>query len=138
MATISNIVIADGQSTPVNHTFTPMKTVPPTYRNKADTSVPTIGQEMILFSMKEGTGADGLNRLKVTLKVPSLENNSTGVDSSGYAAPPKVAYFIIASAEFILPLRSTAAQRKNARVLLASLMYNSQLTEAVEDFAIPY
>lgn len=139
MAAIAPIVINDGQATPVAHTYNPIQTGElATYKRNGDTSVPVVGFESILLSLKEANGSsEAVNRAKFTLRIPVLETPSGGA-SSGYVAPPKVAYFLMAQLEFILPNRSTAAQRKDLRVLCANALANSQVVALIEQLERPY
>jgi hypothetical protein len=135
MAAIAPITINDGKATPVAHVFNPIQTVPPTFHENGNTSVPVIGENEILISLKKSGGA--IQKAVVTLRVPVLEVQS-GSSYSGYEAPPKVAYYMQANIEFNLPNRSTAAQRKDLRVLAANLLANAQVISLVDTLEAPY
>lgn len=139
MSAIAPIAIDDGQGTPVTHTYNPIQAVDPaTYSRNGDTSVPVIGQEGIMLSLKMGANtSEAVNRAKVTLRVPVLETPDGG-SSSGYVAPPRVAYYLQATVDVFLPNRSTAAQRKDLRVLLSNLLLNSQVVSLVDTMERPY
>lgn len=139
MAAIASISINDGQATPVAHVFTPVQTMEPvTYANNASSSVPVVGQEQILLSLKNAARtSEAVNRAKVTLRIPVLEVPEGGA-SSGYTAPPKVAFVITANVEMILPNRSTAAQRKDARVLVSNLLTNAQVVDLIDQLVRPF
>ncbi len=137
MSAIANIVINDGQATPVAHTFTPITSSPDAVYHESGSSIPTIGENLITISKKIGQSADGLDKITMTLKLPVLETPSGGTPS-GYTAPPAVAYFLQTQASFFLPKRSTPAQRKDLRVLLSNLLANTQVTDAIEKLETPY
>lgn len=139
MAAIAPIAIQDGQGTPVTHTYNPVQTADPaTYLRNGDTSVPVVGFEQIMLSLKNGANtSEAITRAKVTLRIPVLETPSGGAPS-GYVAPPKVAYYLQANIDFLLPNRSTAAQRKDLRVLLADLLGETQIATMVEAMERPY
>lgn len=139
MSAIASIAIVDGQSTPVTHTYNPIQSIDPaTYCRNGDTAVPVVGQERILLSLKMGAQAsEAISRAKVTLRIPVLETPSGG-SSSGYVAPPKVAYYMQATIDLFLPNRSTAAQRKDLRVLMANLLNNAQVVSLVDTMERPY
>lgn len=138
MSAIANIVIADGKATPTDHTYVPVSVNPNAGYRAQVNDVPLAGQEAInLVVTLDSNRADGLNRVTATLQLPVLEEAAGGT-SSGYVAAPRVAYFITAKAEFVLPSRSDDAQRKDARVLLSNLLKNAQVIDAVDNLARPY
>lgn len=135
MAAIAPITVNDGQATPVAHTFAPISVNPPVYRENGDAAVPLVGEKEIVISLKKASGS--VQRAVVTLRVPVLETQS-GSSYSGYEAPPKVAYYMQANLEFLLPQRSTGAQRKDLRVLAANLLADTQVVSLVEKYEQPY
>lgn len=134
MSAIAPIVIADGQGTPVSHTFNPVQSNPDAFYREAQASLPIVGQGTVKLVVKQDSS---LNRVKVSLALPCLET-ATGANSSGYTAAPKVAYTVTANVEFLLPSRSTVAQRKDLRVLLKNLLTDAQIVDAVDNINIPY
>lgn len=139
MAAIAPIAIQDGQGTPVTHTYNPVQTADPaTYLRNGDTSVPVVGFEQIMLSLKNGANtSEAINRAKITLRIPVLETPDGGTPS-GYVAPPKVAYYLQANIEFLSPNRSTAVQRKDLRVLAMDLLTDSQVISLIESMERPY
>lgn len=134
MSAIAPIVIADGQATPVNHTFNPVVSAPEAFYRESIANLPLVGQGTVTLKMK----ADGaLTRVTCVLALPALEV-VTGQNSSGYSAGPKVAYSNTIKAEFILPTRGTAQQRKDLRVLLKNLLDNAQIIDVIENLNTPY
>lgn len=134
MATIAPIVIADGASTPVNHTFNPVASASDAFYRESIAGLALIGQGTINMRVK----AEGqLYKVVVSLSLPALETIS-GQNASGYTAGPKVAYSNTVKLEFFLPSRATAAQRKDLRVLLKNLLDNTQLVDLVENLNTPY
>jgi hypothetical protein len=139
MAAIAPIAVNDGQATPVTHTYNPVQTGDlATFKRNGDTAVPVVGFESVVLSLKEANGSsEAVNRAKVTLRIPVLET-PTGGTPSGYVAPPRVAYFMMATLEFILPNRSTAGQRKDLRYLAGNLLTNSQVIALIDTLERPY
>jgi hypothetical protein len=91
-----------------------------------------------MLSLKNGYPAvEAVNRAKVTLRVPVLETPAGGT-ASGYVAPPKVAFFMQATVEILLPNRSTAVQRKDLRVMLSNLLKDAQVVSLVDTLEKPY
>lgn len=138
MAAIAPISVLDGQGTPVAHVFNPVQTGEATYKRNGDTAVPVIGFESVVLTLKDANGSsEAVSRAKATLRIPVLETPAGGT-GTGYVAPPRVAYFMMATLEFILPNRSTAAQRKDLRVLSANLLANAQVVSLIESLERPY
>lgn len=139
MAAIAPIAIVDGQGTPVTHTYNPVMTGDvAVYKRNGDSSVPVVGFESLSVSLKDANGSsDAVNRVKISLRIPVLETPSGGA-ASGYVAPPRVAYFMMCNVEYILPNRSTAAQRKDLRILTSNAMLNSQCATLVDSLERPY
>lgn len=139
MAAIAPIAIQDGQATPVTHTFNPIATTPATYHRNGLTGVPTVGEEEILVSLsrKPGSAAESINKARITIKVPVLETTAGGT-VAGYEAPPRVAYFVQANLEVMLPNRSTEAQRKDLRVMLKNLLSDTQVVNVIDKLELPY
>jgi hypothetical protein len=135
MAAIAPITINDGKATPLSHVFNPIQTVPPTYHENGNSTVPVIGENEITLALKRGNGS--IQKAVVTLRVPVLEVQS-GSSYAGYEAPPKVAYYLQANIELFLPSRSTPAQRKDLRVLSANLLANAQVISLIEALENPY
>lgn len=137
MAAIAAITINDGQATPVAHTFNPIETSPPYFRENGNATIPADGQNDISLVLRPAQGMNGINKAVITLKVPVLETVS-GSTVGGYTPAPALAYYMQAKVEFLLPARSTGAQRKDARVMLANLLANAQVVALVESLEKPY
>lgn len=140
MGQISPITISDGAATPVAHTFTPIQSVPIAMYRDSLAAAPTIGQPIVTASVVHGKG--DIDRVKVSVRVPSMENiggnQAWNVASDGYVAAPKVAYVTAVTAEFMLPKRSSAQDKKNVRVFMLNLLGNVQIIDAIENLVTPY
>jgi len=136
MSAFANLVLADGQATPVNKTFSPTGLVPVTkWQDK--TSGIAIGMPEVTLSDKMGEGSDGSYKISCRVRVPVLEVIS-GSDA-GYTPAPKVAYTCLGVAEFTFPKRSTLQQRKDTHAFLKNLLANTVVaTDAVQNFELPY
>lgn len=136
MSAIANIAILDDQGTPVTHTFYPVQSDPSAlYRENLPSSA-LIGQGTISLEIRS-KASDSLQRVRAVLALPALET-ATGANANGYTAAPKVAYTNTATVDFILPARSTAAQRKDLRVLLSNLLLNDQVIDVIDNLNRPY
>jgi hypothetical protein len=134
MASIANVVLADGQASPVNKTFTP-KDCTSTLASWTDrTSGIPIGQPQLTLSMTEGKDT---TRVTFKVVVPTLETTSTdGV--AGYVAAPKVAYQVMGKVDLVLPNRASLQERKNIQAFVKNMLANAFVTKAVEEFERPY
>lgn len=139
MAAIAPITINDGQATPVAHVFNPIQTADPiTWSRNGDANVPVVGQEQLLMSLKNGAKtSEAVNKARITILVPVLETPSGG-SSSGYVAPPKVAYFQQVNIEFLLPNRGTPAQRKDLRIMASNALLNAQAAALIDNLEKSY
>jgi hypothetical protein len=136
----SNIVLADAQGTPVNHTFIPVG------RDKND---------VFWFEDQSQANAIGFWKISVELTkppVPTAQQNSSGrtvrakvglhepiletVSNntvSGIAPAPTVSYVPRVITEFIMPERSALLDRKNLRKMKALLLADAQIVNLVEN-----
>jgi hypothetical protein len=139
MSAIAPITIVDGKASPASHVFNPVQSVDPaTYSRNGDASVPVVGQEKVLLSLKNGANtSEAVNRAKITLLIPVLETPAGGTPT-GYVAPPKVAFFEQVNIEFLLPNRGTSDQRKDLRVMASNLLLNAQVVALVDTLEKPY
>ena len=135
----SNIVLADAQATPVNHTFVPVgRDNADVYWFEDQSNANAIGFWKISMELKRpaapaaGTNSDKRTyRAKIGLHEPVLETLSNST-VSGILPAPTVSYVPRAFVDFVLPERAALLDRKNVRKMLASLLVESQLTAMVE------
>lgn len=140
MAAIANIVLADGQATPVNKTFAPAKTSAD-YALLEDRSAGIyVGFNKLTMALVRPNGsANGTRNLKLSMKIetPKLEvvsNNTV----TGIAPAPTVSYRPTAELIFTFPERCTLQDRKDLQALVKNLLANVNATNAVESFELPY
>jgi len=136
MTAIAAIVINDGATTPVAHTFNPVASSPDALYRESIVGLALLGQGTIKVVLVSDKG-NGLNKVRLTIDLPALEVVS-GVNSLGYSAAPKVGYSDRVNVDFILPSRATAQQRKDLRVLLMNALANAQIVDAIENLNTPY
>ena len=133
MAAIANLVLADGQATPVNKTFTPMDCTSELATWTDRSSGIAIGMPNVTMSVI--TGKESVRVLgKVSLPILETISGSDG----GYTPSPKVAYTVMAKAELVLPNRSTLQNRKDVQAFLKNFITNAVVTKAVEEFERPF
>lgn len=128
MAAIANIAITDGAASPATHTFTPRQTNPAVYRN--GTSVGSASGVAFdeTIQVDVSLNPSGVSKVKITLMTPHLAVPASEIPS----------YFETAKVEFLLPQWSTVQNREDIRVLLANLLQNAQIVDAVDNLAYPY
>lgn len=137
MAAIAPITIADGKSTPENHVFNPIATLPAAlFKRNTVSGQATVAWEQLTVNVKSA-GPTGMNTVTVELSVPVMEQ-TTGGASSGYVAPPSVAHRLTAKFVLFAHNRSTSADRKDLRVLFMNALANSQVISAIEALEQPY
>lgn len=142
MPTAANIVLADAQATPVNHTFVPIGPDPKNasrfiYEDQSQAS--PIGYWRVVLELKRPaapksgeTSASRVNRVLIELHEPVLEN-TTNSTVSGVSPAPMLSYVPRAFVEFVLPERSSAQNRKDLRKMLPLLLADAQVVSMVEN-----
>lgn len=134
MSAIAALAISDGA---VTHTLNPIKSGPESMWRDTLAGQPVIGQPTVGAVVKHDITSKGLNRIRLSVVVPVLET-ATAQNAQGYTAAPKVAFTIQMNTDFILPSRSTAAQRTAARNLLANTLVNGQVIDIVDNLNVAY
>jgi len=123
---MDSIILADGQSTPVNHTFTPTQTTPVAVWTEK-LGVP-IGEPYVTLSYSPSNQKRRTNRVKATVNVPVLKAVTGSVD--GYAPSPAISHTSLGTIEVVTSDRSTAAQRADILAFLKGFV-NSDEFEAL-------
>lgn len=136
MTAIAALTLADGQATPVNHTFSPADIVNGVASYEDRSGGIAIGFPKVTVSVKAPTQKGAGNRnyrviAKVTL--PVLEQTSPST-ATGIQPAPIVAYNLIGNVEIVLPERSTLAQRNDALAYVKNLLANAVFTNGVQNF----
>jgi len=135
----SNIVLADAQATPVNHTFVPIgrdKNGVMIFEDQSQANA--IGFWRLTVDLKRPpapngkTSSDGRSyRVRVELSEPVLETLSN--NSAGMIPAPTVSYTPRAFSDFVLPERSSLLNRKDLRKMMASALADAQVIASVEN-----
>ncbi len=142
MAARANIVINDGQATPVAHTFNPGSGD----GNIAGISVIEyedrssgifVGFPRVHISTRKPSGSNRNRKVIFTVKVPVLENVSNST-VSGIAPAPTIAYENTFKGEFIIPERATIESRKDLLAYTKNLFANAVTTATVQDLDSPW
>lgn len=144
MTAIAALTIADGQSTPVNHTFAPVTIDANGVAQWADrASGIAIGFPMVSYRMRapqkgnNASSGDRVYRLSLKVSTPVLEVTSPSTATGIQPAPTK-AFEPLANIELVLPERSTLAQRKDLLAYVKNLLNNAVVQQGVENFETVY
>lgn len=143
MPQIAPIVINDGATTPVAHTFSPLGRDADGvfwWEQTAPSPVNKLGA--IRIGYKQTRELNPKNQLTArslasyTIWVPTLETLSN--NSAGIIPPATMAYREVGRATFELAERSVTQERKNTRVLLANLLAHAMLVANVDSLDPSY
>lgn len=141
MSAIANIVINDGQGTPVAHTFAPAKTQADYALLEDRTAGIYIGYNKLTFQLMRPTGdsksASRNLKLSIKFETPKLENvtNST---ISGIAPAPTISYRPMAELLITFPERCNLQDRKDLQAYVKNVLSNTFVTDAFEKYELPY
>lgn len=133
MSQQANITVFDGAATPVVHTLVPegIERLPDgslvARWKESLAGVPDYAQ-IRLIQLKRKLPS-GVFRVEVRFEVPVMEAVS-GQNSSGYTAPPKVAYVDTSSAVGFYHERSVVTGRRLSKQLMVNYMNNVTTTVA--------
>lgn len=141
MTTATNIVLADAQATPVNHTFNPIGIDPKTgtFWFVDSSQANAVGYWRISVEFKtppqvqQKTNSDGrVYRARIGLHEPALETVSNNT-VSGIAPAPTVSYMPRVFTEYIMPERSSLQNRKDLRKMNYNLQNDANVIAVVEN-----
>jgi len=137
MSAITNILLYDGQTTPVQQTFAPLSHSKDEYiwRQTGVSSVLASALVSLIFLKVKGNAS--LEKVRVKTIIPALET-ATGNNADGYTAAPRLAYTLASIQDFILPMRATTAQKKDIVAFSRNAIANVQITDALYDGVRPY
>lgn len=134
MPAASNIVINDGATTPVAHTFSPIgkdeKGVLWFEQTAPVPATPLEAKRIGYRQTRNLSGGLGVSKVIISLALPKAE--TLGNSSTGITPPPTLAYRTVARLEYDLPERSTAQERKDARVFCAQLLGNASVMSSID------
>lgn len=149
MPAIANVVLANGESTPVNHTFVPLgqdvktgiwwfEDQSPRVAVNSSLGYPRMGVRT-KREMEAAPGQSAKNyvtRVEVTFAIPMLE--SLGTSSSGFTPAPQVAYVDRVKTEFILSSRDALADRKDVLAYAKNSLANANIVDLVHNLSMLY
>lgn len=129
MSQTANLTLADGQSTPVNHTFTVITAqagtdVPAKWRDIASYTTP-VGQYLLTMLVRRTSNADKVS-LKLTMPGMSTDGTMTKIHTC------------LGVADFILPDTATTQERKDLLAFMKNAFANSIIQDAVHNGSPAY
>lgn len=131
MPTISQIVLADGQATPANKTFTPVtsqKGDSPAVWYERSASSP-LGYRRLTIFVTAKTNA--VSKVRIVIADPVLA--SFGANCCIDSNTPQVSYTDFFDCTFSLPASSTLANRKDILAYAKNVLANAFVIAAVEN-----
>lgn len=137
MSKIDNIVIKDGETPPVDHTFAPNGNTG-TEANYADRATGiSVGYPTIKTTLAQAGRNQPLNKVRIRLAVPKLETPD-GPTQGGFVPAPRLAYLGSFDGTFIFHERATKQDRKNVRVYLANLLGHESTVDLIDNLSPAY
>jgi len=138
MTAIAAMTLADGQATPSNHTFSPVDIKDGVAKWADRSGGIALGFPAVSFSMRQPVKGSRNFRLTMKVALPVLEATSPST-STGIQPAPTKAYDLLFSGEFVLPERSTLAQRNDLLAYVKNFLANSAvIPPAVANFESVY
>lgn len=149
MPAVASLVLANGEVSPVNHTFAPLgqnretgfwwfEDQSPRVSSTSSMGWPRIG--IRVRRANDGGPGDNaqirINRVEFAVALPQLE--TVGTSDSGLTPPPTVAYVDRMKGEFLLPARDNLADRKDVVAYAHSLMANAIVLDLVQNLTQIY
>lgn len=137
MSAVANIVINDGQGTPVAHIFAPSRQSGDLF-SWTDRSAGVVAGFKTISVMTRFASAGNAGQ-KVTLKIvdPRLAQTSPS-SGSGVQPNPIAAYNTLATIEFLLPHAADSQARKDIYAYAKNLLATAFVKAMVEDLDAPF
>jgi hypothetical protein len=127
MSNMTDLLVKDDAATPIEITLIPVTDTPDSVWRAGLAGVPLFGQPRLTVSV--GTTKSGL-KITAKLEVPVMETLGASGTSSGYVAPPKVAYVDTIITTMFADGRSTKQDRANLLKLHLGIIQGASATTA--------
>lgn len=138
MTAIAALTLADGQTTPVNHTFNPVNIDQAGVAKWADRSGGiALGFPVVTFSLRNPSKTSRNYKVSAKVVIPVLEVTSPST-STGIQPAPTLAYNMTATIDMVLPERSSLLQRKDLLAYAKNTLNDAVLSAAVQSFESVY
>jgi hypothetical protein len=135
MGAIAALTLTDATPvTPVNHTFSPQPDVMSNLSRWVDRSGGiALGYPTATLLMRMPSKSSRVYKVTAKLVTPILEVTSP-TTTTGIQPGPTLSFNLLASADFILPERSTLQQRKDLFAMFKDYLGDAVMTSAIHDF----
>lgn len=131
MSQIANMTIADGATTPVNHTFVPVGANPPSWEDSDAAKPYKAAQYRITSTTKRSSSTKGMTRVRFVVELPTMGN--------GVSLPAsEVDYTHTFIGELICPNRGLKQERKDTRVIVRNMFADAQLVDIIDELRNAY
>lgn len=137
MSTQAAIVLADGQTTPVNRTFSPRGANGKLAVYKDISGGTAAAFPVLTIATTESPSPNGARNIKLRLTIPVMEVPAGGTQN-GYQASPRVAFNVFGKVELTLPNRASVQNVKDIHAFIKNLLGHSVVTETVVNNDPPY
>ena len=138
MAAFAALTLADGQATPVNHTFSPdIIDAAGVAKYKDRSGGIALGYPSVSLGIRPPNKSSRLFRVSCRIATPVLEVTSPST-STGIQPAPTLAHMPLFAGEFILSERSLRAERANLLAYVKNMFANAVIAQAVLDFESVY
>jgi len=133
MSAQANVVLANGETTPVNKTFAPKGALrSPTGKDVAVWREQSAVNAEGFFSLQEQHSDPNGNRIekfRYVIEIPTLE--TVGTNDAGITPAPSVAYVTTGVIEFWLSTRASQAELKDIVAFVKNLAATSYVSDAI-------
>lgn len=139
MPAIGNIVINDGATTPVAHTFAPVNIEGITARYADRSGGIPVGYYTLDISLRQPVSSSQEPMYLATLRVklPVLEQTSPST-ATGIQPAPTVAFTMISETKYWMSERSSLQNRKDINALHKNALANAAWTAVIENLETIY
>jgi len=134
MGNISTLSLND--AVPAAHSFEPTMIGKDLVSYHDKSSGVFAGYPSITLGHRMPTASNRNYKVTLRVRVPVLETAATA--ASGFTPGPTVAYSLNCNVDFIVPDRSTAAERADLVAYVSNLLAHSVVSSSVEDMDNPY
>ncbi len=137
MAARANLVLNDGATTPVSHTFKPAQSVNGVLIWRDSNTTIFAGQAVVSCVQRLADKKSKTTKVSWKLETPVLEVTSPST-STGIQPAPTVAYRPLATAELVIPDRMSLQERKDLLAMFTNLLTRPTTTSQIQDLDLIY
>lgn len=137
MAAVANIVINDGQATPVAHTFMPSRQSGDLFVWNDRSAGVVAGFNAISVLTRYGSQSNAGQRVTMKVTVPTLAVTAPS-SGTGVQPNPVAAYTTLATIEFLIPNAASAAARSDILAYVKNLMATPFVSNMITNLDAPY